>query len=84
MLSNEIQKGESKILEFKEMFPISENLIKTVIAFSNTAGGQIIIGINDDREVVEVDENIIFDMSGRISSFIYNSCSTSIIPEIYN
>ncbi|MCD4819663.1 MAG: putative DNA binding domain-containing protein [Candidatus Cloacimonetes bacterium] len=65
------------------MFPISENLIKTVIAFSNTAGGKIIIGINDDREVVGIDENIIFDLSDRISSIIYDSCSPNIIPEIY-
>ena len=51
MLSNEIQKGENKKLEFKEKLPSNENIAKTVIAFSNTAGGKLLIGVNDNREI---------------------------------
>ncbi|WP_394367547.1 AlbA family DNA-binding domain-containing protein [Mangrovibacterium lignilyticum] len=32
-------------------------MAKTVIAFSNTSGGKLIIGVNDKREVVGIDDN---------------------------
>jgi ATP-dependent DNA helicase RecG len=43
MLSNEIQKGENKKLEYKEKLPLNETIAKTVIAFSNTTGGKLLI-----------------------------------------
>jgi hypothetical protein len=46
-LLNAIQSGEGKNVEFKEELPVSQAIAKTVIAFSNTAGGKLIIGVND-------------------------------------
>lgn len=42
-----IRKGEGKTLEFKETLPGGESLARTAVAFSNMAGGKIIIGIED-------------------------------------
>lgn len=53
----EIEKGESRKLEFKEMLLESSKISKTVVAFSNGAGGKLIIGVNDDGELNE--ENLI-------------------------
>ena len=48
MSLEEIIAGESKTIEFKEQLPAdSKKYMKTVVAFSNTAGGKIIIGISD-------------------------------------
>ena len=45
---DKIKNGESEILEFKESF--SKKCIETAVAFSNTHGGTILIGINDNGE----------------------------------
>jgi len=78
-----IKKGESKTLELKEKLPSAVNLAKTVIAFSNTAGGKIVVGVNDEREIVGVKENEVFDLQEKVSSIIYDMCYPNILPEIY-
>jgi len=83
MLSNEIQKGENKKLEFKEKLPSNETIAKTVIAFSNTAGGKLLIGVNDNREIVGVDEDKVFEYEEKISSVISDLCYPMILPDIY-
>ena len=41
-------RGESKNIEFKEILPSnSEKYTKTIIAFANTQGGKLIIGVAD-------------------------------------
>lgn len=52
-LLREIHAGESKTLELKETLPSkAERYVKTVVAFSNSAGGKLIIGVNNEGEVV--------------------------------
>lgn len=83
-LAKEIQKGESKILELKEKLPKNTNIAKTVIAFSNTAGGKLIIGVNDKREIVGIQDIALFEIQDKIASIISDQCSPNIIPEIYS
>jgi ATP-dependent DNA helicase RecG len=53
MLEQLIVEHKSKNLEFKENAQSLPNIIKTVVAFANTAGGTIIIGIEDaTKEVI--------------------------------
>jgi len=82
-LKDLIVKGESKTLEFKETLPSSEKIAKTIIAFSNSAGGRIILGVNDKREIPGIQNIDIFDWQDRISSIIHDSCYPNIIPEFY-
>ncbi|MCK5169909.1 MAG: putative DNA binding domain-containing protein [Bacteroidales bacterium] len=49
---NIINKGESETVEFKSSF--SKSVIETIVAFSNTEGGNILIGINDRKEIIGV------------------------------
>ena len=83
-LAKEIQKGEGKILELKEKLPKNANIAKTVIAFSNTAGGKLIIGVNDKREIVGIEDIALFEIQDKIASIISDQCSPNILPEIYS
>lgn len=79
-----IKKGESRKVEFKEIFPESSKIIKTVIAFSNGAGGKLIIGVKDRTgEIVGISDEDVIELPDRISNIIYDSCYPTIIPEIY-
>jgi len=80
---DQIQQGESKTLEFKESLPQNDSIVKTVIAFSNTSGGKLIIGVNDDKEIVGIDDSNIYELHDRIASIIFDSCTPNILPEIY-
>jgi ATP-dependent DNA helicase RecG len=82
-LQEQIQKGETKTLELKETLPKGADLAKTIIAFANTSGGKLIIGVNDNREVIGLGDNDIFDMQNKIAAIIYDRCHPNILPEIY-
>jgi ATP-dependent DNA helicase RecG len=45
-----IQSGENELLEFESNF--NNELIETLVAFANTSGGQVVIGINQNKTVV--------------------------------
>ena len=47
-----IKEAENQFIELKEQF--SEGVMKTISAFANTNGGVILIGVNNDKEVVGV------------------------------
>ena len=83
MLLNKLKKGENKRLELKEKLPSNERVAKTVIAFSNTSGGKLVIGVKDNKELVGVDEDKIFEYEEKISSIISDLCYPTILPEIY-
>jgi ATP-dependent DNA helicase RecG len=78
-----INQGEGKRLELKEKLPSHISIAKTAVAFSNTSGGKIVIGINDDLKIVGVDEDKIFEIQEKVSSIIYDLCYPNILPEIY-
>jgi ATP-dependent DNA helicase RecG len=64
---------KGKTLEFKEKIPTSLAIAKTVCAFSNGAGGSIIIGIRDrDKTLIGIDELEISDTEEQVSSIIYD------------
>ena len=64
MTLDEILKGESKNIEFKSELPKkSERYIKSIIAFANTSGGKLIIGIDDTtREIIGVNKEAVFQI----------------------
>jgi ATP-dependent DNA helicase RecG len=48
-----VEEGENLTTEFKREY--TEEIKKTIIAFANTAGGTLFIGINDDMSIAGVD-----------------------------
>lgn len=84
MTIEEIIAGESKTVEFKQELPDkSDKYMKSVVAFSNTSGGKIIIGIEDKmRKVVGIPTDKAFEIIDRITNAISDSCTPQIIPDI--
>jgi predicted HTH transcriptional regulator len=49
-----IRNGEDSKIEFKKTLSQLEKVAKTLVSFANSGGGTIIIGIQDDKQVVGV------------------------------
>jgi ATP-dependent DNA helicase RecG len=83
-LQKSIQNGEGKTIEFKVELPNSNTLAKTIIAFSNTGGGKLIIGVNDQGEIIGLEHDVnIFELKDKVASIIYETCYPTVLPDIY-
>ena len=72
--------GESKHVVFKAEIPKKhEKFLKDIVAFANTSGGKVVIGIDDEGVVVGLGEQNPFKLSDAISNMISDSCT----PQIY-
>src|SRR6056297_3608741 len=76
-----LQKEEGKQLEFKRDLTSSKNLMKTIVAFANSSGGTVVIGVEDGTKSVVGIENIL-DEEERLSNIIADSISPRIVPNI--
>ena len=50
-----IEQGENEQVEFKEIF--NKHVIETIVAFANTKGGNILIGVNDKKQIIGIKSN---------------------------
>ncbi len=76
-----LAKSENKTLEFKESTQALSGIIKTIIAFANTAGGTLVIGIQDKtKEIVGLGNPLIEEE--RLASAISDSISPLLVPDI--
>ena len=73
---------EGRRLELKGALPSNADLAKTVVAFANDAGGDIYIGIDDNRQVIGLPEEELPRIEEQISNMLYDRCYPSILPEI--
>lgn len=76
--------GETKNIEFKREIPSKhEKFLKDIIAFSNSTGGQVIVGIEDETCIVYgIGEQSPFKLSDSISNMISDACTPQIEPDI--
>lgn len=81
MLEELLTKEEGKILEFKENTKSLPKIIQTIVAFANTAGGTLIIGIKDKTKEVIGLANIL-EEEERIANAISDSVSPLLIPSL--
>jgi len=49
-----IEEGENLHTEFKRQFSTHEKIAKELIAFANTRGGFLLVGVDDDKSIVGV------------------------------
>ncbi len=72
---------EGKTLEFKQDLSSPRNLLKTLVAFANTAGGRIVVGVADrTRKPVGIDNPL--DEEERLCNLIADSISPRLVPNI--
>lgn len=76
--------GEGKNIEFKREIPHNhEKFLKDIIAFSNSSGGKVIIGIEDETNIVYgIGDQNPFKLSDNISNMISDACTPQIDPDI--
>ena len=70
--------GESQTIEFKESF--GRESIETVVAFANTKGGIVLIGVDDNGNIkgTSVGKETIADWSNQIAQ----ATEPTVIPEL--
>ena len=72
---------EGKTLEFKRDISSPKNIIKTLVAFANTAGGRLFIGVEDrSKEIVGVSNPL--DEEERLCSLIADSIAPRLVPNV--
>lgn len=79
-LNNIITKPEGKTLEFRRDCASPTLLMKTLVAFANTAGGRLVIGVGEDRQIVGMKAPL--DEEERLRSLITDGIAPHLVPNI--
>ena len=72
---NIIQSGENFYIEFKEEKVKAKDLGEEIVAFANSEGGTILIGVSDDGNITGITDK-------KIEETIMNICRNNIVPNI--
>ena len=70
--------GEDSTIEFKREMPHRDSLADEIAAFANTQGGMILIGIDDDREIVGIE----LQKLDSVEKTVVEICNDSIEPTV--
>ena len=70
-----IQSGENFYIEFKEEKVKAKDLGEEIVAFANSEGGTILIGVSDDGNITGITDK-------KIEETIMNICRNNIVPNI--
>lgn len=76
-----LQSPEGKRLEFKRDISSPVNIMKTLVAFANTAGGIMLIGVENDHTIIGIPDNPL-DEEERLSNMIADSIAPRLLPNI--
>lgn len=71
-----IQQGENAAVEFKALPLRPEALAREMVAFANSAGGTILLGVADDGTVLGIDG------SEQLEEWVMNIARTAVIPAL--
>ena len=76
--------GEGKNIEFKRKIPDNhEKFLKDIIAFSNSTGGKVILGVEDETGIVYgIGDQSPFRLSDAISNMVSDACTPQIETDI--
>ncbi len=76
-----LKQPEGKTLEFKRDLSSPAGVLRTIVAFANTAGGTLLIGVDDGiRNVRGVPEPL--DLEERLASLISDSILPRLVPDL--
>jgi predicted HTH transcriptional regulator len=81
ILEDTLRRPEGKTLEFKRDLSSPRSVLCTLVAFANSAGGRIVIGVEDGNKNVVGVENPL-ELERRIANLIADSIQPSLLPEI--
>lgn len=76
MIESLLARDEGKTLEFKENCRSLDRIVRTAVAFANTAGGNIVIGVKDKtKDVVGVADPLVEEQR------LANAFANSLVPK---
>lgn len=75
-----LRQPEGKRLEFKRDVSSPRPILRTLAAFANSAGGSLVVGVDDDRTVRGVPD--VLEAEGRLANLIADSITPRLVPEI--
>lgn len=76
-----LKQPEGKTLEFKKDLSSPTNILRTITAFANTAGGTLIIGVEDtSRFVVGIEQP--HELEEKVANFISDTIVPNLYPEV--
>ncbi len=76
-----LKRPEGKTLEFKRDLSTPEGALRTIVAFANTAGGTLVLGVEDkSRHVRGVRDPL--DLEERLANLISDLVAPRLVPEI--
>ncbi len=76
-----LRRSEGKTLELKRDLSSPKAVLRTLVAFANTAGGVLLIGVEDkSRNVLGVPNPL--DLEERLASLISDNISPRLVPEL--
>ena len=76
-----LKRPEGKSLEFKRDLSSPDGALKTIIAFANTAGGTLLVGVEDRSGHVRGVADAL-DLEERLANLVSDTVSPRLIPEI--
>ena len=80
MIESLLASSESKTLEFKRDLSSPKPLLKSLVAFANSAGGRLVIGVADDKQIIGVDDPLAEEE--RLCNLIADSIAPRLVPNI--
>lgn len=79
MIEEILSREEGKTLEFKENTSSLQKIILTLIAFANTAGGILVVGVADKTKEIVGIKNVLLEEE-RLASAIADCVAPLLIP----
>jgi predicted HTH transcriptional regulator len=80
-IADAVAQGEGPRLDFKRDLSSLKSVLKDIVAFANTAGGVVVIGLDDDGSAVGVADPL--REEERLSSSISDGIEPQLLPDIY-
>lgn len=76
-----LRRPEGKTLEFKRDLSSPDGVLRSVVAFANTAGGTVLIGIEDRTRHVRGIEDVL-DVEERLANLVSDHIVPRLVPEL--
>lgn len=80
-LTNLLSRTEGKTLEFKRDLSSPEGVLKAIVAFANTSGGVLVLGVEGDTNNIRGVRDVLMEEE-RLANLIADSISPKVIPSM--